>query len=138
MIFTVSAAEFIGGVRLENLDNTTTLPPTLLDINNLSPIFKTDKAVGALGANFVFRKSDYQRFFGKQYLTAEVVRSEVETLSYSILPWTIRSIYIDEENGLLELEADPFQSSAKLYTPREAERWVILADNSFTHQESRR
>ena len=134
--FTVQAAEFIGGVRLEILDNTTALPPSLLDINDLEPIYKTDKAVGVLGANFVFRKSDYQRFFGQQYLTADVVRSEVETLSYSIMPWTIRSIMIDEESGLLELDAEPFQSSAKLYTPREAERWIIMSDNSFTHQET--
>jgi len=133
--FTVTAAEFIGGVRLEILDNTTALPPSLLDINELEPIFKTDKAVGALGANFVFRKSDYQRFFGQQYLTADVVRNEVETLSYSIMPWTIRSIMIDEENEFVELEAEPFQSSAKMYTPREAKRWIIMSDNSFTHQE---
>ena len=133
--FTVTAAEFIGGVRLEILDNTTALPPSLLDINELKPIFKTDKAVGSLGANFVFRKSDYQRFFGQQYLTAEVVRQEVETLSYSIMPWTIRSILVDEINGFVELEAEPFQSSAKMYTPREAERWIIMSDNSFTHQE---
>ena len=133
--FTVQAAEFIGGVRLEILDNTTALPPSLLDINNLEPIFKTDKAVGALGANFVFRKSDYQRFFGQQYLTAEVVRDQVNTLSYSILPWTIRSLQIDTENSLVELEAEPFQSSAKLYTPTEGERWVIMSDSSFTHQE---
>jgi len=133
--FTVTAAEFIGGVRLEILDNTTTLPPTLLDIQSLKPIYKTEKATGSLNANFVFRKSDYQRFFGNQYLTAEVVRDEVETLSYSILPWTIRSILVDEKNGLLSLESEPFQSSAKLYTPREAERWIIMSDNSFTHEE---
>jgi len=133
--FTVRASEFMGGVRLEILDNTTTLPPTLLDINDLEPIFKTDKAVGSLGANFVFRKADYQRFFGQQYLTAEVVRDEVETLSYSILPWTIRSILVDTATSLVELEAEPFQSSAKLYAPTEGERWITMSDSSFTHQE---
>lgn len=133
--FTVEAAEFIGGVRLEILDNTTTLPPSLLDINELNPIFKTDKAVGALGANFVFRKSDYQKFFGQQYLTADVVRDQVQTLSYSIMPWTIRSLMVDADAGLVELEAEPFQSSAKMYTPKESERWITMSDNSFTHQE---
>ena len=133
--FTVEAAEFIGGVRLEILDNTTTLPPSLLDINELNPIFKTDKAVGALGANFVFRKSDYQKFFGQQYLTADVVRDQVQTLSYSIMPWTIRSLMVDTDAGSVELEAEPFQSSAKMYTPKESERWITMSDNSFTHQE---
>ena len=133
--FTVQAAEFIGGVRLEILDNTTALPPSLLDINNLTPIYKTDKAVGQLGANFVFQKSDYQRFFGKQYLTADVVRDQVETLSYSIMPWTIRSVLVDVETDTLSLEAEPFQSSAKMYTPKEEERWIIMSDNSFTHEE---
>ena len=89
-----------------------------------------------LGANFVFQKSDYQRFFGNQYLTAEVVRDqEVETLSYSIMPWTIRSVLVDPDTDTLSLEAEPFQSSAKMYTPKEEERWIIMSDNSFTHEE---
>ena len=51
------------------------------------------------------------------------------------MPWTIRSNVIDQEDGFVELEAEPFQSSAKMYTPREAKRWIIMSDNSFTHQE---
>lgn len=132
--FSVQAAEFIGGVRLEILDNTTTLPPTLLDIRELEPIFKSDEAVGLIQSNFIFQKSDYQRFFGQQYLTADLVRDEVETISYSILPWTIRSIRVDEENNLVSLESEPFQASAKLYVPRASERWIIMSDNSFTYQ----
>jgi hypothetical protein len=132
--FSVQAAEFIGGVRLEILDNTTTLPPTLLDIQNLEPIFKTDEAVGSMQSNFIFQKSDYQRFFGQQYLTADVVRDEVQTISYSILPWTIRSILIDEDTNQVSLESEPFQASAKLYVPIASERWIIMSDNSFTYQ----
>ena len=132
--FTVDTREFIGGVRLEILDNSTTLPPSLLDIQNLTPIFKTDTAVGTFGANFIFQKSDYQRFFGQQYLTADVVRSEVTTISYSIMPWTIQSILVDEENNKLAIEAVPFQSSAKMYTPPAGERYIIMSDNSFTFQ----
>ena len=132
--FTVDTREFIGGVRLEILDNSTTLPPSLLDIQNLTPIFKTDTAVGTFGANFIFQKSDYQRFFGQQYLTADVVRSEVTTISYSIMPWTIQSILVDEVNNKLAIEAVPFQSSAKMYAPPAGERYIIMSDNSFTVQ----
>ena len=132
--FTVDAAEFIGGVRLEILDSNTNLPPSLLDIQDLTPIFKTDTAVGSLNAVYVFQKSEYQRFFGQQYLTAEVVRDEVATMSYSIMPWTIQSVLVDEDSKKISLESVPFQSSAKMYAPTEAERWIIMSDNSFTFQ----
>ena len=132
--FTVDAAEFIGGVRLEILDSNTNLPPSLLDIQDLTPIFKTDTAVGSLNAGYVFQKSEYQRFFGQQYLTAEVVRDEVATMSYSIMPWTIQSVLVDEDTKKISLESVPFQSSAKLYAPTESERWIIMSDNSFTFQ----
>ena len=130
----VDTADFIGGVRLEILDNSTTLPPSLLDIQDLTPIFKTDTAVGALQTTYIFQKSEYQRFFGQQYLTADVVRDQVQTISYSIMPWTIQSVLIDKENGKISLESVPFQSSAKMYTPSEMERWIIFPDNSFTYQ----
>ena len=102
--FAVQAAELLGDVRLEILDNTTALPPSLLDISNLPSIYKTNKALGQLNANYVFQKEDYQRFFGKQYLTADVVRNQVETLSYSIMPWTIQSVLVDKESEKLILE----------------------------------
>ena len=132
--FTVDTADFIGGVRLEILDNSTNLPPSLLDIQDLTPIFKTDTATGSLNTTYVFQKSEYQRFFGQQYLTAEVVRDQVQTISYSIMPWTIQSILVDKDNGKISLQSVPFQSSAKMYTPTEAERYVIFPDNSFTFQ----
>ena len=50
------------------------------------------------------------------------------------MPWTIQSILVDEENNQLSLESVPFQSSAKMYTPREGERYIVMSDNSFTHQ----
>ena len=127
---TVDAAEFIGGVRLEILDSNTTLPPSLLDIQDLTPIFKTDTAVGTLIAGYVFEKSEYQRFFGNQYLTADVVRDEVATISYSIMPWTIQSVLVDEDTKKISLESVPFQSSAKMYAPSEQERYVIMSDNN--------
>mgnify|MGYP001182670755 CR=1 FL=1 len=129
---TVDAAEFIGGVRLEILDSNTNLPPTLLDIQDLTPIFKTDSAVGSLIAGYVFDKSEYQRFFGNQYLTADVVRDEVATISYSIMPWTIQSVLVDQDTKKISLESVPFQSSAKMYAPTETKRYIIMSDNSFT------
>ena len=67
-------------------------------------------------------------------MTADVVREEVETISYAIMPWTIRSILVDKDNGTISLESEPFQSSAKMYTPQEAERYIVMPDNSFTYQ----
>lgn len=131
----VDITEFLGGTRVEILDNTQTLPPTLGDVGQLDPIFKTDNSSGRLNGGFFFRKDIYQRFFGNQYLTADVVREQVDRLCFAIQPWKIQSIAIDEGSNGLTLTSEPFQASLKLFTPREMERYVVFSDNSFTDEQ---
>ena len=131
--FTVSSQEVNSGVALSILDTNERLPPTLGDIDSLTPIYSTsNQGTSSLQGEFRFRKSDYQRFFGKKYLTAEVVRGEVNDLSYAIMPFVIQGVKEDSTNNLLEITSIPFQSTLTLQTPAASERIVVLADNSFT------
>ena len=132
--FGVQVAEFVGGTRLEILDNTATLPPTLGDIAQLKPIYSTTQSAGSLNGSFVFKKDSYQRFWGQQYLTADLVRQQVDRVSYAIQPWLINSILVDEETNTLSMTSEPFQASIRLLTPRASERTVVLSDNSFTQE----
>ena len=132
--FSVDTADIIGGAEVQILENTSTLPPLLGDVKNLTPIYQTPLSTGRLNSQFFFQKSRYQRFFGQQYLTAEVVQSEVEYLSYAIQPWNINSIRVDEANNIIELTSTPFQASLYLYTGPEPKRWLIFSDKGFTIQ----
>ena len=132
--FSVDTADIIGGAEVLILENTTTLPPLLGDVKNLTPIYQTSLSTGRLNSQFFFQKSRYQRFFGSQYLTAQVVQSEVEYLSYAIQPWNINSIRVDEANNIIELTSTPFQASLYLYTGPEPKRWLIFPDRGFTIQ----
>ena len=132
--FSVDTADIIGGAEVQILENTSTLPPLLGDVKDLTPIYQTSLSTGRLNSQFFFQKSRYQRFFGQQYLTAEVVQSEVEYLSYAIQPWNINSIRVDEANNIIELTSTPFQASLYLYTGPETKRWLIFPDRGFTIQ----
>ena len=130
----VEVADFIAGTRLTILDNESNLPPTLGDISNLTPIYETTSDTGRLNGAFVFKKEIYQRFWGQKYLTAELMRQNVDRLSYAIQPWIIQSILVDENNNQLQLDSVPFQSSVRLFSPRASERYIALSDNSFTKE----
>jgi hypothetical protein len=122
-------------VSVEILDaGATNLPPSLLDISNLEKIYETNAGETTLTATHFFRKEDYQRYFGIQYLTAEVMQSEVDTIAFPIMPFIILGVRINQANGKVVIESEPFQSSIQLFTPPEAQRVVILSDSSFTRQ----
>jgi hypothetical protein len=118
------------GFEFKILDANTNLPPALLDISSLTPIYSTNNADSTLKGTYIFQKSDYQRYFGAQYLTAQVVKTEVSDLSYALMPFKIQSIL--EVNGNLEITGENLQTSIKLFTPGEPINYVIFADNSFT------
>ena len=128
--FDVLVNEELTNKTFKLLDNTSELPPSLLDINALDEIYSTSQATGTIKANFTFQKTDYQEYFGSQYLTAEVVQQEVNQLSYSVMPFTIQSILIIDNQ--LELTAVQQQGSINLFTAGEQFNWIICADNSFT------
>ena len=56
-----------------------------------------------------------QRYFGKQYLTGDVVAEEVDSASYSIFPFTILGVKTGD--GFLEFTSVPFTSELKMYSP---------------------
>lgn len=128
--FDVQLNDTSNGFTFKILDASTQLPPALLDISTLTPIYSTTQANSTLQGSYTFQKSDYQRYFGAQYLTADVVRSEVSELSYALMPFQIQSILV--VNGNLEITGEGTQTSVKLFTSGELINYIVFADNSFT------
>ena len=114
----VEVADLVANTRVVILDNESNLPPTLGDVSNLTPIFETTNTTGRLNGAFTFKKDIYQRFWGQQYLTADLMRQNIDRLSYAIQPWIIQSILVDETNNKLQIDSVPFQSSIRLFSPR--------------------
>ena len=103
------------------------LPPSMYDISTLPFIFN---GIGnyTIKGTYAFLKEQYQRYFGRRYLTDELVRNEVEALSYSVFPFTILgAAYI---NGNLEIISTPFKSEIKLYA-KINDGTLVFSDNSF-------
>ena len=115
---------------LKILDNNTPLPPAVYDINTLTPIYETNNAEFSVTSKYFFRKSDYQPFFGLQYLTAELVQTKVSELAYSILPFIIQGL--SEDDDFVYIRSVPFFSTVALFTPPEDSNFLVFADNSFT------
>ena len=130
--FYVNVEDTNTGVDLQILDVTTELPPSLYDISSLTAIYQTSAADVAIKSNYKYQKDSYQRFFGKQYMTADVVESEVSRVNYSVLPYLINSVRID--GATLFIESTSFESEFKLHADIET-GILVFADNSFTRQE---
>ena len=130
--FRVNLSETISNTAIQILDTSTGLPPTLGEINSADQIFSTTTATGSLDGDFVYEKERYQRFFGQQYMTAELIKSELTQLAYGILPWKIQSVKADAANNELTITSEPFQSSLQLYTPSETYRYIIFPEKGFT------
>ena len=111
------------------LDQQTELPPTLIDIAELPALFKSEATYDIVGTYF-YDKEIYQRFYGRQYLTAEVVESEVETVSFTILPFQIQSTKVVGDR--VELTSAPFLGVLTLYAPIGSEATLVWSDFSFT------
>jgi hypothetical protein len=129
--FGVRSVDKVSNVELEVLDpSQEVLPPSLYDISTLPSVFTTDKASYTVSGLHIFQKDLYQKYFGKQYLTADVVKGEVDSASYSIFPFTI--LGVRAEGGYLELTSVPFTSELKMYSPADGNATLIFSDNSFT------
>lgn len=105
------------------------LPPSMLDVINLPKIFSTTNATYTIEGSFIFNKASYQKYFGSKYLTADVVESEVNDISYSIIPFIINKA--DIINGQLIIESLPFLSQIKLYGELVEGTKLIFSDTSF-------
>ena len=105
------------------------LPPSMYDISTLPQIFAATNSQYTLTGTYIFRKSDYQRFFAPQYLTAEMVEDRVATASYSILPFIIQQAYIEGDN--LVIESVPFNSEVLMHPRIESFGTLIFSSTSF-------
>lgn len=105
------------------------LPPSMYDITTLPTIFSSTNATYTISGTYVFNKQDYQQYFGKQYLTDEIVQAEVTDLSYSVLPFEIRGAEIVDD--VMVITSVPFQSEIKMYPPLTVGGTVVFTDYSF-------
>ena len=105
------------------------LPPAMYDLDELPTLFTSSNANYTLQGTYVFDKSKYQRYFGTQYLTADLIESLVTDMSYSVLPFTIEKAAV--VGGELRLESVPFQSEVKFYPPLTVNSTIVFGDKSF-------
>jgi len=126
--FQVSAEHTGSSQEFEILDRTD-LPPSLYDIAALPKLYDTTNASFTLNGNYKFLKEQYQRFFGKQYLTGDVVETEVSTVAFSVMPFTINSLLI--VGNQVEITSIPFDGTLTLYASN-ANGYLTIADHSFT------
>ena len=118
--------------EIQILDSDTQLPPSLYDISTLKPILTDSAGSYTIEGTYIYRKDIYQRFYGQQYLTGELVTDSVDFFSYSVMPYVIKGV--EERNGRLLLTSVPFVSELKLYQPV-GRAILIFTDYSFTKME---
>jgi hypothetical protein len=129
--FGVNSLDKAAAVELEVLDPTQeVLPPSLYDISKLPSIFKSVDSSYTVTGTHIFQKDIYQRFFGKQYVTADVVKEQVSSASYSIFPFTV--LGVAEKDGYFEMTSVPFVSQLKMYSPPDGNATLVFTDYSFT------
>ena len=129
--FGVQSVDKASSVELEILDPTQeVLPPSLYDISSLPTILSSTDSTYTVSGTHIFQKDLYQRYFGNQYLTGDVVATEVESASYSIFPFTI--LGVKSGPGYIELTSVPFISELKMYSPSNGDATLVFTDYSFT------
>lgn len=129
--FVVNSLDKQSNVEIEVLDpSQEILPPSLYDISTLPSVFTSDDATYTISGTHIFQKDLYQRYWGKQYLTAELVEKEVSSASYSVFPFTI--LGVKELEGVLEFTSVPFTSELKMYSPPDGNATLVFTDYSFT------
>ena len=130
--FNVNIKDQLSGLPMEILDpESEDLPPSLYDITSLDVLATTSATDLEINGQYTYDKSLYQRFFGQQYLTAEVVESEVETISYTVLPFTILGISEEPGTSQVRINSVPFQGELRMYTDV-TNATLAFADWSFT------
>jgi len=90
------------------------LPPSMYDIASLPAIISAVDGEYTITGSYAFFKKEYQRYFGRKYLTADLIKEEVKDFSYSVFPFTILGAAVIDNH--LEITSVPFTSEIKLYT----------------------
>ena len=131
--FSVKTKDFVASTDIEVLDpGESVLPPSLYDISTLPKIIDAPDSAYSIEGTYRFEKDRYQKFFGNQYLGAELVESEVETASYSVMPMEILGVATNPTTSSLVLTCVPFISELKLYSTPPGNNTLIFTDYSFT------
>ena len=128
--FRVNVEDYIPPTSIEVLDASGTLPPTLYDISTLPKVFTSNSAELTVEGTFVYKKELYQRFWGTQYLTAEVVEEQINTVNYSIMPFKILGVEVINNN--LVMTSVPAVTEFKLISEPDGGTTLIFTDYSFT------
>ena len=106
------------------------LPPAMLDLAGLPTVFSTTNASITINGSYIFRKSDYQKYFPGIYITGDFISPRVRDISYSILPFVVQKS--DIVNGNFIFEAQPYFSEINLYPELTNGTTLVFSDNSFT------
>ena len=131
--FDVAINDTIADTAIEILDSTDNqLPTSLYDLSSLDVIAKVAATNIRIKGLYRFDKSLYQRFFGNQYLSADLVESEIITMSYVVMPFTILGINQSATDpNKADITAVPFKGELRMYTSVN-NATLSFADWSFT------
>ena len=121
-----------GTGEIQILDNDTALPPSLYDIADLKPILSDQSGVYTIEGTYAYKKDLYQRFYGQRYITGEFIMEQVDTISYTVLPYVI--LGVKQQGDRILLKSVPFVSELKLYQPP-GRAILVFTDYSFTKYE---
>ena len=131
--FAVKSRDYVTNTEIEVLDpGESALPPSLYDISTLPKVISAPDSAYQIKSTHLFQKSEYQRFFGNQLLSAETVKSEVESASYTVMPLKILGVQEYPKNAGLLLTCVPFVSELKLFSTTPGSNTLIFTDYSFT------
>ena len=129
--WTVNVEDSESNVEMSILDpEVDDLPPSLYDINTLPVLFKTNNADFEVSGKYLYKKDVYQRFYGKQYLSAELVEEQVNQCSYTVMPFKI--LGVEETDTEIIFTSVPFDSEFRMTTDFSSNNTLIFADYSFT------
>ena len=110
-----------------------TLPPSLYDIRQLTPIISDINGSFTLEGTYIYQKEKYQRFYGNRYLTGELATQNADFISYSVMPYII--LGTERVNGKIQLKSVPFVSELRFTQPVGDSGTLVFTDNSFVKME---
>ena len=129
--FGVEVEDTITPAHIDVLDaKSELLPPSLYDITLLDKLLSSDQATIELTGTYLYKKELYQRFFGKQYITADAVQEQISNVNYSVMPFSILGVETDGTN--LIITSVPAMSEFKLIATDNISSTLIFSDYSFT------
>ena len=105
-------------------------PPSIYDISQLDPIATINTSDIEIQGTYIYDKSLYQRYYGDQYLTGELVMDTIVDVAYTVMPYTIIGVNRDK-SGRVRIKSVPFTAEFKLFADL-TNGYAVFADNSFT------